>query len=169
LSQTQTDGQGNSASFGNGTISDFYLAQAVTPSTSVNVSDVAFLLGTTGPAASNILVEVENDCSGVPCGTVLATSNGVAETSLPQIDVQSGTGAYTDFPFSSPYSLNAGTKYWLVLVIPGANSNISWGSYDGSGDNTSGEAMYKTGTTWVDAGADPQGSLMYTVNYSICQ
>lgn len=87
---------------------------------SIALVDVMFVVKTVGNPSDSVYVEVRNDDgSGQPGGTVIATSNSVSAFSI------SGT-KFTVFTFPSPPAITSGTKYHYTLRRSGANDAVNY-------------------------------------------
>jgi hypothetical protein len=100
-------------------------------------------------AGKSVWMTLEADSSGSPSGTALATSDTVDATTYTSAIV------VTKFTFSTPYTMVAGTKYWLVLrfdyTIDGSNYLAVHGP--SSAVSAVGAAKkFDGGSTWVATG-----------------
>lgn len=93
---------------------------------SYSLGKVQFELAQYGTISGTIVAKLyassAQGTSGVPTGSALATSDAVDVTGLPVYE----TFAWTDFIFSTPYSLTSGTWYCLTLecgTLSGSNNN----------------------------------------------
>ncbi len=140
IEQTQNDG--TLANIGNAS-SSTQVAQSFTPSSSVSIAQAGVYCAKIGSPTDNIVAEIRSDSSGVPSSTVLATSDSVASADI------SGN-AYVHFTFSSPASLSASTKYWLVLKRSGsvdASNYVVVGMHSGNKYASHGVSTYN-GSSW---------------------
>lgn len=102
-----------------------YTQQAIKiiPRSNVTANIVRFQLLKNGAPADNITVEIQGDSSGSPDNTAITngTSGAVAGSGL-----STTTPQLTSFSFSTPFSLTAGTTYWIVLKRSGATSDTDF-------------------------------------------
>lgn len=110
--------------------SDFYLgsssalsaaAESFIPSATNTIAKVSVYIKKIG-APDNLEVKIVSDNSGVPSKTVL-TSGSILASNV------TGSYAWIDVGLSSNPTLNAGTKYWLILVDSKVNASkyYYWG------------------------------------------
>lgn len=113
------------------------LAQSFTPSVSGQLDKISVYLGNSSGSTSPVTAEIRT-YSGGPTETILASTSVVVPYSF--------SGAWTDFVFSSPPSLTAGTGYAIVLTGP---NSINWyGSTDyNSYVNGAAWRLYTNGTS----------------------
>ena len=118
---------------------DFHtkLAQSFTPGVSGQLDKISVYLGNSAGSTSPVTAEIRA-YSGGPNETILASTSVVVPYNF--------GGAWTDFVFSSPPSLTAGTAYAIVLTGP--NSIIWYGSTDyNSYVNGAAWHLYTNGTS----------------------
>ncbi len=139
-----------------------WLAQAITPAVTTSVSQISLYMycgmlgnytnGNCNGGALTVLLETDN--AGLPSGTAVAT------TTVPNNTVPDNANAPAWFNISFPTypTLNAGTKYWIVLEGIRLHSDIGYGW---AADNTSptypgGNMAYSTnsGSAWTTLAYD---------------
>jgi hypothetical protein len=114
------------------------LAQSITPTASIAVSDISFRIKRSGLAPNvTMQMSIATDNAGEP-GTIVATSNVISSTVL------TTTAQDILFTLSSPYTLSSGVKYWLVFTMPTVTTlngsryvRISWNQSGGFALGTS--------------------------------
>jgi len=121
LDQSQTSYSSNF-----GVSSGFFskVAQTFTAGITGSMPEVALFLGASSSGGGTLTTEIQGVASGLPDGTVLATTS----TNLP-------TGSYTDWVniiFASPASVTSGTQYAIVCTWSGTTDLIFYYSSLGS-------------------------------------
>jgi hypothetical protein len=100
---------------------------------------------------------------GVPTGSALATSDTVSLSSVPSLGggwegalttwlSTADESSTTSFTFSTPYELQAGTKYFVTVEYTVDNYLLV--VMDGSSPTASGNYAYWNGSSWVSGTAD---------------
>lgn len=112
-----------------GMATDESSAQGFTADVTGNVTSATLLLYKTGSPTDNVYLVLEADSSGLPSGTVLATSDSHALSGL----AGSCTGSPVTFTFTSAAITN-GNKYWLIAERDGGLDGTNYPST--CGDNT---------------------------------
>ncbi len=111
--------------FGDGTYSN--VAQKFLSGTDAAVHHAWFLLRKHGAPTSDIRARLYSTSGDFPNAT-LATSDAVVGSTLPQYNYQ-----WVKFTFPSPYTLAAGTYYWIGLVPYSSNaSNFYYTRHEGN-------------------------------------
>jgi hypothetical protein len=87
-------------------------ALRIIPRTTVTASTINIMISKNGSPADNAQIEIDTDSAGFPSGTPIAngTSNGVAGSGL-----SASVSNQQAFTFASPFTLTAGTTYWVVI------------------------------------------------------
>ncbi len=120
-------------------------AQSFQYSIPVEVSKVDVVIATSSSPPDSLAIELREDSSGEPTGTLLGTVT--IEGSI----IPSGATLFTDLVFdNAPISLSASTTYWLVFTRTGALSNSH--HYHVYGDKA-GNNYYTGGTFATDDGS----------------
>ena len=99
------------------------LATAITPRSNVTIGTIYAVLAKVGNPSDNIQITIQSDSAGSPSGSTITngTSNPIAGSSL-----SSSTATYSAFTFSTPFSLTAGTKYWVVFERTSTTSSTNY-------------------------------------------
>lgn len=99
------------------------LTCSIVPRTNITSSSITALLAKVGSPADNIQITIQTDSAGSPSGTPIAngTSTGITGASL-----SSSAISYANVSFSSPFSLTANTKYWIVLERTSTENNTNY-------------------------------------------
>lgn len=127
------------------------IAQSFTPSTTADIAQVILKLYKTASPTGNMFVELRADSSGVPSGTVTATSSTLDVSTL----TTSSSGELKTFTFTAGTSLTASTLYWLVLNTDYGVSTVNWVGVLTKGTSSSyagGSAKKWNGSAWVNLG-----------------
>lgn len=130
----------------------------LTPRSNVTSSSITALLGKVGTPGDNILITIQTDNAGSPSGSVITngTSNTVAGSSLSSADATVQT-----FTFSSPFTLTAGTPYWIVFQRDSTLSDVNY-YLVGMGDTTNvGDYASFVGKSENGSGTWSSGNLPY--------
>jgi hypothetical protein len=131
------------------TDSDERRAQAFTVTRAGTLHYVTLDCYRDGAATSHVYVELQSDSSNLPSNTVLATAQAKSEAKI----YGTSTGTWMQFKFYTPYTLVAGTQYWIVLKTQRAASSanhIHWIGYTGGYSASYPEAVYsKTTGLWT--------------------
>lgn len=122
-------------------------------------SKVSVNLRATGSPTGNITASLFADdggtfgTTGKPTGTALATSTAIAASTISATETQ-----YT-FTFASPYTMTAGTVYWIAIEYSsGSSSNKIGVVVDISSPTAPGRLAYYNGTTWAFTTFDSVGT-----------
>ena len=114
----------------------------------MDLAKVGCKLRKNGTPTDNITAYIygDNGSGTSPAGAILGTSGAVAGSGL---DAESYT--WTEFTFSTPVTLSAGTIYWIVLARAGAlsSSNYYWIGVDEGLHHLEGRFRIFNGTSWV--------------------
>jgi hypothetical protein len=102
-------------------------AQAFTPSTNGRVRFVDIAATDTGAnsavfpnSATALRIEIQTDNGGLPSGNIISSIEGDDFAQFPQ-------GTLVRFTFSTPASVNANTRYWVVAsCTDAANNGYGW-------------------------------------------
>lgn len=88
----------------------------ITPRSNVSINSIKLMLARVSSPVDNLVVTIETDSSNLPSGTVITngTSNAVTGSTLGTVV------ALTTFSFPTPFTLTAGTSYWIVVSRSGA-------------------------------------------------
>ncbi len=134
------------------------------PYTDVTYQKLSLYVMRLGTLAKNLLASIQTDDNGKPSGVVVTNAN----FSFPHADI-GASYAWESVTSISCFTLNANTRYWIVLNVQDSSGDTSncyqWCSIGGV------DATYKKGnlatttdggTTWVDVPAqDATFRLMY--------
>ena len=139
-------------------------ALRIIPRSTVLSQTINAIIGKTGSPGDNIQITVQTDNAGSPSSTPIAngTSTGIAGASL-----STSVGAYKTFSFASPFTLTAGTTYWIVFERTSTTSDINCYSVGGqlnqSAANIYASFIGKTyyGSAWSNAPGNGQGNMPY--------
>lgn len=122
-------------------------------------SKITVELRATGSPTGNVTASLFADdggtfgTTGKPTGTALATSTAIAASSISTVSTQ-----YT-FTFASPYTMTAGTIYWIAIEYSsGSSSNKIGVVVDISSPTAPGRCAYYNGTTWAFTTYDNTGT-----------
>jgi len=122
-------------------------------------SKVSVNLRATGSPTGNITASLFADdggtfgTTGKPTGTALATSTAISASTISATETQ-----YT-FTFASPYTMTAGTIYWIAIEYSsGSSSNKIGVVVDISSPTAPGRCAYYNGTTWAFTTYDSVGT-----------
>jgi hypothetical protein len=108
-----------------------------TGASSINLSDIMVKLSGDPSSPGSISVRFLSDSSTSP-GSVLATVGTLADGSL------SNSLSVFDFPLTTPYNLDANTRYWVQLISTN-NSTANWAfSFDTTGVGVTNEFFANT-------------------------
>lgn len=121
------------------------IAQSFTATESNTIPQVAVYLGKAGNPMNNLTLRLTNDNNGKP------ETSSLANTTIPFASVSTTPGWIT-VPFTSPPTVESGSKYWIVLDY-GSNSTSNYWNW--RKDNTGGYANNTGSTTgnWSAGGA----------------
>lgn len=142
-----------------GTIKD---AQSfMVPYTDATFQSIVILIFKIGSPTSTISCRIETDNNNAPSGSL-------ADTNLTQTFSASGESTSRHFKqvsFSNPGTLQANTKYWLIVqsnnVGDDSSNNINW-CYDSVGDYANGMARQNLSGSWVDGSS---ADFVFSINY----
>lgn len=146
---------GNTNSSSVGTLRTNKIACKIIPRSNVTAQNISCYLAKFGTPTGNVTVEIQTDSAGAPSNTPIAngTSNNLAASGLP-----ANAPSLQTIAFASPFSLVAGTTYWVVFkesdnsdtnnVIIQVTSNVA--SVNG-GAYASFTGMKAISTTWSAA------------------
>lgn len=127
--------------------------QSFTPGASLLLSEVRIPLRKNGSPTDNVTLTIQSDASNKPSGTVL----GTASRSRSGTPITT-TSFWTTFKFTTPISLSASTKYWMVVQRSGAvdaanyyfiETNTASG-YAGGGTSTLSVATWGAESATID-------------------
>lgn len=134
-------------------------ALRIIPRTTCTSSTMYGMVAKFGAPADNIKITIETDSANSPSGTPITngTSNTVSGASLQTYHTQQA------FTFASPFTLTAGTTYWVVFQRDGAFSDVAYylvagmlqGTNSGAGGGTNADyasfqgQSQNTASTWV--------------------
>jgi len=102
------------------TYSDLWLAESITPTVDFAIKYVDVRLRKVGSPTDDARVHIQTDSGGSPSGTYL----GYALVS--PANISSSSYPWLRFTFSTPVSVSAATKYWVVLQRAGAPSTLNY-------------------------------------------
>lgn len=129
-----------------------YFASMFRAGSSYNLCLVELSLQRNASEDADFQVTIRADSSGSPSGTVLATSETVANAS-----VSSSAFTWVSFSFASPPALTSGSDYWLVITRTDAADGLQvyWEDDVSATVESMKEAANATPTTWtvVSSGA----------------
>jgi len=102
------------------TYSDLWLAESITPAVDFAIKYVDVRLRKVGSPTDDARIHIQTDSAGRPSGTYL----GYALVS--PANISSSSYPWLRFTFSTPVSVSAATKYWVVLQRAGAPSTLNY-------------------------------------------
>lgn len=127
------------------------VAQSFVTSISGNINKLSFYIKKTGNP-SNCTVRIVSDNNNKPSKTVLETGTLTASqvTTIYQ---------WVDVSLDDPLSVDAGTKYWIIIDAANSSSNYWAWTHDEPGGYVSGKGMYSPdwnagSPNWTDTGGD---------------
>lgn len=138
-------------------------AQFLTDGDGVSITKVTVCIFKNGSPTANLTAYIhasDGSTPNLPTGAALGTSDTVSATTIPATDPDQTTASYTTFLFSSPVSLSAATKYFLVIIADGYSTTdyAKW-SYEGTGATEVIDTW--TGAVWANT------STASTLKYEI--
>jgi hypothetical protein len=129
------------------------LAQSFTANVTDRLNKVSVYLGKVG-SPSNLTLRINTDNSGKPANTGSLVTATIAASAV------GTTPSWVDVAFTSPPTLTAGTKYWIVLDYSTNSTSNYWNWRKDSTDsyaNNTGRAAADWSTSsalWTDVGGD---------------
>lgn len=134
--------------------SSFRKAQTFQTVSNTSIRRASMILSASNPGAppGNLICEIQTTTgapgSEIPSGTILASSNPVPASSVPNIGLPPFT-FFTHFEFPTPPALTAGTKYAIVLrqTAIGVDGISIYGEKSSSANYADGRALFYTEST----------------------
>lgn len=108
-------------------------AVGIIPRSTVTSSTIYAAICKTGTPSDNIQITVQTDSSTAPSGTPITNGTSTAVTGA---SLSTSSITYQAFSFSSPFTLTAGTRYWIVFERTSSLSDTNY--YYIGGDSASG-------------------------------
>jgi len=135
------------------------VAMKFVPSASGNLSQISFNVKRTSTAPSSGTVRILKDKAGLPSNLL---TDQLSSTIFDVSKIGTSYG-WSNYSFSSPANLTAGTTYWIVIDTSASNSVSKYYDIGKSGSNTdiSKYSTDWTGGTWTPTGAGNDGGYEY--------
>lgn len=149
--------------FAGGTGSNQRVAQGFTLTESAQIKVVRIAVGRYAVPTDEVILKIYNDNSGVPGSQVSGAASWSIEgrglTNAGGTNGETADSLFTEFVFSDPVQLSAGTQYYLVLERTGSydGSNYYYMYRNNRGSGVYGETYdctyYQSGGAWTRQGS----------------
>ena len=134
-------------------VNDFFAQGFVVPYRDVTFQGITVVLDKALGSPGDVTIRVETDADGEPSGNLADTSGSGSTMTISSGDI--GAKGYVTGYTAAPFTLEANTKYWIVVSAAGVDGSNRYDIYyalTSAGIYTKGVALLTTdaGGTWTD-------------------